>query len=126
MDPDGSKTKMSPLKHEWSLFWESLFGDHKKPEELAYPTGLTRENLKELTKELSSKRKQLHKQLETLNKEIEINAAKLESLKLVGAETDDTEGRINQLSDKGLELSQELQKLNQKLQFVREREKDWL
>ena len=87
---------------------------------------LTKEKLKELSRELSSQRKQLHKQIETLNKELEMNSAKLESLKLVGGETDDTMARINELTDKGQDLSLQLQKLNQKLQIVREHEKDWI
>lgn len=127
MDPDGSKSKQNPLKVEWALFWESLFGDSSEGEKSIPEIGeIPREQLIGLTKELSSKRKQLHKQLETLNKEIEANSAKLESLKLVGGETEETLNRLGQLSDRGHSLSEELEKLNQKLQFVREREKDWL
>jgi DNA-binding transcriptional MerR regulator len=126
MDPDGTKNKQNPLKVEWNLFWEGLFGESDKDQEMTPPRPITKDQLKELSRDLSQKRKQLHKQIETLNKEIEVNSVKLESLKLVGAETDETLSRINVLSDKGQELSQELQKLNQKLQFVREREKDWL
>ncbi|MFN9066210.1 MAG: hypothetical protein ACK5V3_03205 [Bdellovibrionales bacterium] len=126
MDPDGSNTKQNPLKIEWHLFWEGLFGDSSDKGESSTLSPLSREKLNEITKELSSKRKQLHKQLETLNKELDANSVKLESLKLVGAETDETLQRISQLSDKGHALSEELEKLNAKLQFVREREKDWL
>ncbi len=126
MDPDGSSSRQNPLKIEWSLFWEGLFGDDEKENEMKPPVALTKEKLKELSRELSSQRKQLHKQIETLNKELEMNSAKLESLKLVGGETDDTMARINELSDKGQDLSLQLQKLNQKLQIVREHEKDWI
>ena len=49
---------------------------------------------------------------------------KLESLKLVGSEPAETIERINYLSDRGQELNSELQKLNQKLKWVRTREKE--
>lgn len=125
MDPDESKMKQNPLKIEWSLFWDGILGDNNPEAPEAPLQTLTREKIKELIKDLSSQRRQLHKQIEGVNKEIELNSAKLESLKLVGGEPQDTISRINELSDKGQTLEQELQKLNQKLKFVRDREKDW-
>lgn len=126
MDPNGSNSKQNPLKIEWALFWEGLFGDDEKDQALKPAMPLTKDKLKEISKDLSSQRKQLHKEMETLNKELELNTAKLESLQLVGGETDETLARINELSDRGLELSEKLEKLNQKLQIVREHEKDWV
>jgi hypothetical protein len=126
MDPDGSNSKQNPLKIEWALFWEGLFGDDEKGQALKQAQPITQEKLKEISKDLSSQRKQLHKQMETLNKELELNAAKLESLQLVGGETEETLARITELSDRGFEVSEKLEKLNQKLQIVREHEKDWV
>lgn len=125
-------TEGNPFKIEWSLFWEGILGDHsevevaevekKKPQESVRV--LTRENIQTLIKELSNQRKQLHKQIEKVNKEIELNSTKLESLRLVGSEPEDTINRINELSDKGQELSLELEKLDQKLKWVRAHEKE--
>ena len=119
-----TKSSTNPFKIEWSLFWDGLLGDHEKTSGEDPLKALTREQIAKLIKDLSSQRKQLHKQIESVNKEIELNSVKLESLKLVGSEPEDTITRINQLSDKGQELSSELQKLNQKLKWVRAHEKE--
>ncbi len=123
---DLSETKPStnPFKIEWSLFWDGLLRDHDEPEGDDPLKALTREQISKLIKDLSAQRKQLHKQIESVNKEIELNSAKLESLKLVGSEPEETLTRINQLNDQGEALSSELQKLNQKLQWVRTHEKE--
>jgi methyl-accepting chemotaxis protein len=132
MDPDesndsnaNSKQAKNPLKVEWSLFWEALLGDNDQSVAGESPLkALTREQVAQIIKDLSAQRKQLHKQIESVNKEIELNNAKLESLRLVGSEPDDTIQRISQLSDRGQELSSELQKLNQKLKWARAHEKE--
>lgn len=132
MDPDesndsnaNSKQAKNPLKVEWSLFWEGLLGDSDQSVGGESPLkALTREQVAQIIKDLSAQRKQLHKQIESVNKEIELNNAKLESLRLVGSEPDDTIQRISQLSDRGQELSSELQKLNQKLKWARAHEKE--
>lgn len=132
MDPDesndssaNSKQAKNPLKIEWSLFWEGLLGDNDQSSGGDSPLKvLTREQVSQIIKDLSAQRKQLHKQIESVNKEIELNNAKLESLRLVGSEPDDTIQRISQLSDRGQELSSELQKLNQKLKWARAHEKE--
>ena len=133
MDPDESndsnanfKQAKNPLKIEWSLFWEGLLGDHDQSVGGESPLkALTREQVAQIIKDLSAQRKQLHKQIESVNKEIELNNAKLESLRLVGSEPDDTIQRISHLSDRGQELSSELQKLNQKLKWARAHEKEF-
>ena len=133
MDPEDStesnektetKASTNPFKIEWSLFWDGLLGDHEKTSGADPLKALTREQISKLIKDLSSQRKVLHKQIESVNKEIELNSIKLESLRLVGSEPEDTIVRLNQLSDQGQELSSELHKLNQKLKWVRAHEKE--
>lgn len=141
MDPDESKkntkvtkepnSKENHLKIEWSLFWEGLLGDAEsregdgQDEETQEPVRiLSREKIQTIIKELSAQRKQLHKQIEKINKELELNSTKLESLKLVGSEPEDTIARINELTDKGHELSLQLEKLDEKLKWARNHEKE--
>lgn len=143
MDPDGSKkntkatkvtkepaSKENHLKIEWSLFWEGLLGDNEERAEGEEQNAekpvvvLTREKLQALIKDLSTQKKQLHKQIEKINKELELNTTKLESLKLVGSEPEDTITRINELTDRGHELSLQLEKLDEKLKLVRNHEKE--
>lgn len=140
MDPDESKknnketkepnSKENHLKIEWSLFWEGLLGDGEDSGEGQTEEGqapvrvLTREKIQALIKDLSTQKKQLHKQIEKINKELELNTTKLESLKLVGSEPEETLTRINELTDKGHELSLKLEKLDEKLKWVRNHEKE--
>lgn len=142
MDPDGSSNTNSkpnsknPLKIEWTLFWEGLLGDGrsdsasekllevdpKDPQEII--RALPREKIPQLKRELSAQRNELHKRIEKLHKELELNTNKLESLQLVGGESEETIERINELTDLGQELSFQLEKLDQKLKWVRELEKE--
>jgi chromosome segregation ATPase len=131
MDPDESsesdsnlKPSKKPLKTEWSLFWEGLLGDHEAASVEGPLKVLSKDQISQLIKDLSSQRKHLYKEIETLKKEIELNNAKLESLRLVGSEPEDTIQRISHLSDRGQELSAELQKLNQTLKWARAHEKE--
>ncbi len=136
MDPDESSDKsdsndnliIKPItnhfKIEWSLFWGGLLGDQDKAVGSDPLKALTREQVGKLIKDLSAQRKQLHKQIESVNKEIEQNTEKLESLQLVGSQPDETIARLNQLSDIGQALGSELQTLNQKLKWVRAHEKE--
>jgi hypothetical protein len=64
----------------------------------------------------------LNQRLEALNKELDLNAAKLDSLRLVGGETSLTENRIHELSDLGQKLSLELNNVNQRIKLAHERE----
>jgi len=122
-----------PFKIEWSLFWEGLLGDHGDPEKktseetlagLSPVQPLSREKIQALIKDLSNQRKLLHKQIEKLNKEIELSSTKVESLRLVGSEPEETLNRINELTDRGQELSLRLEKLDQKLKWARACERD--
>lgn len=132
MDPDSSdsnenkeiKTTTNPFKIEWSLFWGGLLGDSEKESDPGSLKALTRDQVAKLIKDLSAQRKQLHKQIESVNKEMELMSQKLESLEVLGAKSDDTILRLNQLSDNGQALSSELNTLNQKLKWVRTHEKE--
>ncbi len=122
------------LKTEWNLFWETILADDEDSDESAqkaqtkdpFITGklesLSLEQIKAITKALSSDRKKLNQRLESLNKELEDNTAKLESLQLVGGESEETLQRINELTDLGQSLSEQLDKINERLKIARARE----
>ena len=125
---DGSRITHSfieNLKLEWTLFWDSLVGeDDSAPEDLIQNKleSLSLEQIKKITKSLSSDRKLLNQQLESVKKEIDLNSAKLETLILVGADSEDTMARIEALNDLGQGLSEQLEKLDHKLKLTRRRE----
>lgn len=125
---DGSRITHSfieNLKLEWTLFWDSLVGeDDSAPEDLIQNKleSLSLEQIKKITKSLSSDRKLLNQQLESVKKEIDLNSAKLETLILVGADSEDTMARIVALNDLGQGLSEQLEKLDHKLKLTRRRE----
>ena len=109
------------------MFWQGLIGDDESVEEQdPFVTGrleaLSLEQIRSLTKLMSGDRKKFNQKLESIQKEIDLNSAKLESLRLVGGDTSETLDRMNQLSDMGQSMSQELAKLNERLKLARERE----
>jgi chromosome segregation ATPase len=118
------------LKTEWALFWETILGDvegeeatdteSKDPFLNGKLETLSLEQIKAITRALSSDRKKVNQRLESLTKELELNTAKLESLKLVGGEFEEPMRRINELSDQGQALSEQLTKINQRLKQARE------
>lgn len=122
------------LKTEWNLFWETILGEEHDPNEGAegvkvkdpFVTGkletLSLEQIKAITKALSSDRRKLNQRLETLNREIEENSQRLESLKLVGGEPEETVQKINELNDLGQTLSEQLDRINERLKIARSRE----
>ncbi|MGZ3742371.1 MAG: hypothetical protein ACXVB1_18540 [Pseudobdellovibrionaceae bacterium] len=116
------------LKNEWALFWESIAGEGQVGD--AFETGklevLTRDQLNDIIKALSQDRKQLNQKLESLHKEIELNSAKLESIRLVGGRGEDVLKRINELSDMGQLLSEQLTKLDEKIKLTRNRQENFL
>jgi len=138
MGPRTKKNKgiVEGLKTEWALFWETILGDEPSEPDPADPAKtsskdpfvngkleqLSLEQIKVITKALSSDRKKLNQRLESLNKEIELNSAKLESLKLVGGEHEETYQKLNELSDLGQSLSEQLHKINDRLKSARQRE----
>ncbi len=122
------------LKTEWNLFWETILGDEdsesERDEEILtkdpFVTGkletLSLEQIKAITKALSDDRKILNQRLEALNIQVEESTEKLESLRLGGGEPDETLQAINQLTDLGQNLSEQLNKIDERLKLARARE----
>ena len=118
-----SNSLVNNLKNEWSLFWNSLSGDFVESEtEDPFKTGkiqvLSLEQIRDITKALSKNRRLVNQKIESLNKEIELNSIKLETVRLVGTQDDEIVHRINDLSDQGHVLSQELSKIDERLKII--------
>ncbi|WP_413576069.1 hypothetical protein ACLVWU_16925 [Bdellovibrio sp. HCB290] len=128
MGDDSSRSIVSSLKNEWALFWEAFQGDEEVTEETksAFESGkldvLSLSQVREITKALIEDRKRINQKLETLNKEIDLNSVKLDSLRLVGAEEQETMNRIHELNDMGQGFAFALQKLDEQLRAVRDKE----
>jgi len=115
-DGHSKKSLIKALKNEWALLWDSISfeeGDEEVQE-------LTPEQIQKIIKSLSADRKSLNQEMESLRKEIEINSAKAESLRLVGGEAEDVIKRLDELSDRGRLLSETLVKIDEKLKLIRE------
>jgi len=115
------------IKADWNLFWHGIIGDEDNKEtqdEIAKTKleSLTLEQIKKITKSLSQDRKILNQRIEEVNKELDLNSEKIESLKLVGGELEETVEHINRLNDIGQQLTTQLDKLNNQLKFFRIRE----
>lgn len=133
---DGSSSYLvRSLRSEWNLFWESLLSteentNDEKTHETTDPfvTGklevLSLAQVRELTRALSEDRKKINQQIEKLHKEIELNAAKLEGLQLVGASDEGALKRIAELTDIGQQMSEALENLDQKIRSVHLREEE--
>jgi hypothetical protein len=119
-----NRSMVKNLKNEWALFWESIAGEG--PVGDAFETGklevLNSDQLHDIIKALSQDRKRLNQKLESLHKELELNGAKLESTRLVGGQVEETLNRINELSDIGQVLSEQLNKLDEKIKWTRNRQ----
>ena len=134
MNEDGSrsrnntpKTLVNNLKTEWSLFWDSISGDFlETPPEDPFETGrvqvLTLEQVKEISRTLSKSRRQVNQKIESVTKEIEQLSTRLDSLRLVGGQEDDSLKKLHELSDQGQALSQELAGIDERLKRVRQAE----
>ncbi len=150
--PRKKKTKshgfVEGLKTEWNLFWETILGEEneapladgeasdgegktttaaaKTATKDPFVTGkletLSLEQIKAITKALSSDRRKLNQRIETVNREIEENSQRLESLKLVGGEPEETVQKINELNDLGQTLSAQLNRITERLKLARTRE----
>ena len=87
-----NRSLVEVLKNEWALFFESFIEEpeeektNKELKHEKYLEAIELEDIFELKRVLSEQRKKINQQLETLHKEIELNSAKLESLKIVGSE----------------------------------------
>ncbi len=132
---NSSSSLVNNLKTEWSLFWNSLSGDFVESESEAhlqdpFKTGkiqaLSLEQIRDITKALSKNRRQVNQKIESLNKEIELNSVKLDSVRLMGIEDDQIIFRINELSDQGHLLTQELTKIDERLKLVHHTEEEIL
>lgn len=120
-DGSSSRSIVKGLKNELSLFMEVFQGEDSESKESMTPVQetLTLEDIRSMTKVLSEDRKKLNQRLESLNKELDLNAAKLESLRLVGGDHEGTLSRIHELNDLGLSLAESLEKIDQKLKQAR-------
>ena len=124
MEEDSRSSLIKTLKGEWKLLWESF-----SEEEETSPSRekeLTLEQIHQLTKDLSEDRKALNQKIEKLNKEIDLHAAKLETLRLLGSEEENTLKRMLELTDLGQNLANALQKLDLKLRRARMQEEELL
>ncbi|WP_413585509.1 hypothetical protein [Bdellovibrio sp. HCB274] len=128
MGDDSNRSIVNSLKNEWALFWEAFQGDEEVTDETknAFEAGkldvLSLSQVREITKALIEDRKRINQKLETLNKEIDLNSVKLDSLRLVGAEENETMNRIHELNDMGQGMAIALQKLDEQLRAVRDKE----
>jgi DNA repair exonuclease SbcCD ATPase subunit len=127
MGDDSSRSIVKSLKNEWALFWEAFHGEEVTEETKdAFESGklevLSLSQVREITKALIEDRKRLNQKLETLSKEIDLNSAKLESLRLVGGEEDETLKRIHELNDLGQSMATAMEKLDSQLRAVRDKE----
>lgn len=127
MGDDSSRSMVKSLKNEWSLFWE-IFQGRKEADESddAFETGklevLSLEQIREITRVLLEDRKKINQKMESLSKEIDLNSSKLESLRLVGAEDEETLKRIHELNDLGQSMALALSKVDTRLREVRDQE----
>lgn len=108
---------LETLKSEWALFWASLSEDDDQIQNKHYARFEEKE-VPELLKSLSSQRNQINKKLESIKREIELSTAKVESLRLVGSDFSEIEEGIQELSNEGFRLSEDLSRLDEKLKQV--------
>lgn len=139
MDSKKNKSEgfVGGLKTEWALFWDTILGDEesdqegKRSEESLeskdpFINGkletLSLEQIKAITRALSSDRKKLNQKMESVNKELELNVAKLESLKLVGGDFEEPLVRIDELNNQGQKFSEQMSEISERLRLARQRE----
>jgi seryl-tRNA synthetase len=112
-----AKKGLQPSKSEPS-FWDYFTGEEDfKTSNLP---ALRLDEILNITKSLSDERKKINQKLERINKEIDLLSIKIESLKLVGGNDEETFERISELTNQGEKLSQELEKLDSNLKMVRD------
>lgn len=126
MGDDSSRSIVKSLKKEWALLMEAFHGDEESDSDEAFENSnvevMSLDKVRELTKALTEDRKKLNQKLETLSKELDLNSAKLESLRLVGGDDSETLNRIHELNDLGQTMAEALAKLDTKLKAVRSKE----
>ena len=120
------------IKMEWSLFWAGIAGEDETPApgeskfEDPFETGklhiLTIEQVKQITRALSQDRKKINQKIEQINREIDLNTERLDSIKLVSGDSTEIIGEINKLNDIGMKLGLQLEKVSHQLDRFRSRE----
>lgn len=126
-----NKSFLESLKSEWSLLWHSLIDDAdpadvSEAELNSKVANLTLEQVRTLSKGLSLERKHLNLKFEHLQKELELNHTKLESLKLVSGDIESVLKRIDELTDQGQAYADAMAKLDEQIRCVRDREQSLL
>lgn len=131
MGDDSRKSIVQALKNEWSLFLEAFQkedqpSDGKLKISDSFEAGklelLGLNEVRELMRALTEDRKKLNQKLESLNKEIDLNTAKLESMRLAGAEDAEILKRIHELNDLGQSVANALGKVDRRLRAIRQKE----
>ena len=122
MGDDSSRSIVRALKIEWSLFWEAFQKEDKEILPVEKLEVMSLEQARDIAKALSNDRKLINQKLESLMKEIDLNSAKLEGLRLVGASVEETIKRIEELNDLGQTMATSLAKVDEKIRKLRERE----
>lgn len=115
-----NKNPLSQLKKEWQLLWHGFTGKRKGTmdsqvtgtsfkEEHNFFSSLLQ--LQAYKKHLSETRKGLHDQLDLLNRKLE--------------EGDLTEVEVRVYTEKGLQISQEIQRVSDRMRWAQEQEKSF-
>lgn len=148
MDKDGSRSFtlklksnskdhysfLEGIKQEWQLFWHTIVDEFSDSNSEAKSSDLLNSNvasqlnsekIRTLSRTLSADRRKINQRLEKIQKEIELNQAKLESLQISGQSTDAVNQRINELHELGGLMSQELQVVDARIKKTREIENRW-
>lgn len=123
---DDSRSIVKSLKNELSMFLEVFQAENKEETQqehgLDFLEEMDSEEVHDAIKVLSQQRRALNQKLESVQKELDLNAAKLESLKLAKADFSDIEKRIQELSDLGATISENLENVDKELRNYRVRE----
>ncbi len=123
---DDSRSIVKSLKNELSMFLEVFQAENKEEtqqeHDLDFLEEMDSEEVHDAIKVLSQQRRALNQKLESVQKELDLNAAKLESLKLAKADFSDVEKRIQELSDLGAAVSENLANVDKELRNYRVRE----
>lgn len=118
MGDDSSRSIIKSLRNEWSLFLEAFQGE----EEPDLEKNLDIDEIRHVTKILLADRKLLNQKLESLSKEIDLNTAKLESLRLGGVDESAALARVHELHDNAEGVAMAMEKLDRKLREIRDDE----
>lgn len=125
--PIGNDNSNKTLITEWRLLWEGLIGDtevdtENDPFETGRLESLTLDQVKAITKSLSTDKKKINQTLEMINREIDEKTEKLSTLQLVGGDKDETIESLHELTDVGLKMSEQISKIDARLKAARAQE----